>query len=155
MEKLINDKNDFPVCAKYLYLLCLKLRASGSRRHIRSSCEEFALSLNSSWGKLLATCIENSFLGIDISEALLDIISQMKISRENEEKRKRLNSEAQRMTVFLVPALYITTIFVANKYLDVPITDIIYNQFHTSEGMFLFIIIVLLFFLNLIQLLLI
>lgn len=149
MEKVLLDKNNFPICAKYLYMLCLHLRSAGSKTHIKECCNDFAKALNSAWGKSLAVCIESSCSGVDVSAAILEILSQLKMAKENEEERKRLNSESFRMTVFLVPALYAVTILISVKYLGVPISRLVENQFLNAEGLFFFLVIVLLFSINL------
>lgn len=148
MEKLIKEKDRFPVCAKYVYLLCMRLRESGSREYIKKSCDEFANSLNSSWGKSLALCIECASKGVDISDALMDIQLQLKLSKKSEEERKRLNGESYRMTAFLVPFLYVLGFVAAIKFLNIPFGNLLYNQFLTAEGFLFFAAILLLFCIN-------
>ncbi len=50
--------------------------------------------------------------------ALEDILIQLRQVREIVEERNRLNGEAARMTLFLVPLLYIGTLFLASGYME-------------------------------------
>lgn len=148
LETVSGHCSEFPVCGKQSYLLLLKLRAAGGKDEIRDSCRGFAASLGSVWGKTLAVCIECACGGTDISDALIDIIKQLKQAKALQEEKKRLNSEATRMTTFLVPILYIGTVFISVKFLGLPFSKLLKNQFGTPGGFMLFTLGVLLFVLN-------
>jgi len=64
------------------------------------------------------------------------------------EERKRLNSEAAKMTFYMVPLIYLTTLFMAIKYLDITPERLIQNQFGTKEGIILFFFIAFFFIVN-------
>lgn len=66
------------------------------------------------------------------------------------EERKRLNSEALRIVIFLVPLLYFGTMIMSFYYLDIPFTQIVRNQLYTSQGFLLLLLIIFLFLVNLI-----
>ena len=151
LEATIAADGDYPGCRKQLYKLLLKLRASAGQAEIRRSLDDFSFALGTVWGKMFATCIRLSAeRGDDVSEGLADIISQLKTAGELAEERKRLNSEAARMTMYLVPILYIGTMLLAVYYLDVSPAKLFRNQFLTAEGIIFFLGTVFLFVFNMI-----
>ena len=153
LEATISAEGDYPGCRKQLYKLLLKLRASSGQAEIRRTLEDFSFALGTTWGKMFATCIRLSAeKGDDVSEGLADIIAQLKTAGEMAEERKRLNSEAARMTMYLVPILYIGTMALAVYYLDVNPGRLFVNQFFTAEGLLFFLGTVFLFVFNLILL---
>lgn len=150
MEETIKGTAECPICKSLLYKLLLRLRNTGNPLEIRECIDQFSFSMGTVWGKMLGVCIRLSAeSGTDISEGLADIAEQLRIAGRRAEERRRLNSEASRMTVFLVPMLYIGTIFVSLYYLDVTLWDFIRNQFGTAEGFIFFVTILFLFVLNL------
>lgn len=151
LEKTVSSSNDFPICKKQLYILLIKLRDASGRSEIKKYCRQFGESLGSVWGSMLASCIESAaYSGTDISLGLLDITDQLKEAKARSEERKHLNGESMRMTLFLVPLLYIGTMFVSVKYLDMSVMEFMRNQFLTYEGMLFFVLMVVLFLLNVI-----
>jgi hypothetical protein len=65
------------------------------------------------------------------------------------QERDRLNSETARMTVFLIPILYIGTMAISVFYLGLAPAKLLRNQFTTPEGFLFFAVTVFLFILNL------
>ena len=80
--------------------------------------------------------------------AIEDILIQLRDAKTASEERRRLNSEAVRMTFFMVPSIYLITLIMALTYLDVPISRYIKNQLGTSEGVLMFYFILFLFVVN-------
>lgn len=153
IEATVDADGEYPNCRKQLYKLLLRLRASGNPDEIRESLDAFAFALGTTWGKMFATCLRMSVeKGADVSEGIADIITQLKNANAMAEDRKRLNSESARMTMFLVPILYIGTMLLGVYYLDVSPASIFKNQFMTPEGLLFFMVIVFLFVFNLILL---
>ncbi|MCF0150507.1 MAG: hypothetical protein HUJ80_03760 [Firmicutes bacterium] len=149
LEQLVASDGDFPICRKHIYRLLLHLRASASPAEIRSACDAFAFALGTVWGSMLAVCIRVAAeKGTDISEGLTDIVVQLKSANRRSEERKRLNSEAARMTVWLVPVLYVATMALAVGYLDMSGEELMKNQFRTPEGLLFFSVSVFLFLFN-------
>jgi len=66
------------------------------------------------------------------------------------EERKRQNSEASRMVLFLIPVMYCATIYMSLHHVGITPTRLIHNQFFTAEGFTLLITSIFLFFANLI-----
>jgi len=83
--------------------------------------------------------------GTNIALAVEDILIQLREARTVAEERKRLNSEAIRMIFYMVPLIYCVTVLMAIRYLDVPVVKLIQNQFHTPEGLILFLFILFMF----------
>ena len=151
IDAAIASGGDFPACRKQLAILLTRLRDAGSKAQVIKACGRFSKALGTLWGRMLASCIEAAALkGSDISEALSDIAEQLGSARKLAEERKRLNSEAARMSVFLVPALYAGTMLVASRFLAVPVKDLLTNQFASPEGLMLLVLSVFLYLVDLI-----
>jgi len=151
IEKTVESEGDFPISRKLLYILLIRLRDASGPSSVRQSCRRFGNSLGSVWGRMLSAAIEEAVInGTDISNALIDLTEQLKTAKNHAEERKRLNSEASRMTVFLIPVLYIASILISVKYLDLSVSDFIRNQFFTREGLIFFFINIFLFTLNIV-----
>ena len=73
---------------------------------------------------------------------------QLREARKLLEERKRLNSEARRMLLFLIPLLYAGMFAVSTRYLDIFFEKLFRNQFFTEEGIILFVICILLYLFN-------
>ena len=99
---------------------------------------------------MLASCVRLSEQKhMDVSEGLADMVVQLKSASKRAEDRKRLNSEANRMTTFLVPLLYLGTILISISYLGLTPRKFINNQFFTPEGLLFFLVGLFLFIVNL------
>ena len=153
MEAAISLGKGFPVSAKHLSQLLMRLRDAGSASAVSAACRRFASSSGSLWGRMLSECIKTAVLtGADVSEAVSDIAEQLSSAQKLSEERKRLNSEAVRMTVFLVPLLYAGTMLVAAGFLKMELSDILRNQFASPEGLILLLLSVFLFLLDVVLL---
>ena len=151
IDAAVDSSGDFPACRRQLALLLARLRDAGSKAQVIKACGQFSRALGTLWGRMLASCIEAAAVkGTDISEALSDIAEQLGNARKLAEERKRLNSEAARMSVFLVPALYAGTMLVASHFLGVSPRDLLVNQFASPEGLMLLVLSVFLFLVDLI-----
>ncbi len=149
IEKTAQSGGDFPICKRYSSRLLMRIRSSGSEAKIKESTDQFAFALGTVWGHMLAVCINLAAArGTDVSEGLADIVAQLGKANERAEERKRLNSEAARMTVFLIPLLYVGTMLISLFYLDVPAGKLIRNQFATPEGLIFFLFIIFMLALN-------
>lgn len=150
MEATLNGNGTFPVFRKLLFQLLLKLRSTGNPAEIREAVDQFSFSAGTVWARMLGLCIRMaSESGTDISLGLQDISSQLSEANTRAEERSRMNSEALRMTVFLVPALYAGTMGIAMYYLGLEPVRLMRNQFATPEGLLFFMIILLFFVINL------
>lgn len=148
LEKTISRQEKYPVCADQCFRLLFRIRASGNPLYVKNCCDDLAFSLGTVWGRNLAYCIYSAAFGLDISSALSDMIRNLDSAMENREERLRLNSEAFRMTLFLIPVIYLSTVLLSVKYLGSNLPRFLHNQFFTPEGLLLFFISAVLFFFN-------
>ncbi len=150
MERSLENSKTFPLCARHTYRLLLHLRAASGPAEIRKACSEFSFALGTVWGSMRSSCIRSSEeKGMDVSEGLGDMVLQLKSASKRAEDRKRLNSEANRMTTYLIPLLYAGTVFVSISYLGLSPKKFFSNQFFTPEGLLFFLIGLFLFIVNL------
>ncbi|MDR1028356.1 MAG: hypothetical protein LBL63_02935, partial [Clostridiales Family XIII bacterium] len=68
------------------------------------------------------------------------------------EERKRINGESVRIVIFLIPLIYIGSVFVSVRFLGLGIGRFFRNQFMTAEGFGFFSFIAFLFMLNIVLL---
>jgi len=149
LEQVILVSEGTKITGKLLFKLLLELRNTGNPQVIKDATERFAYGINTSWSRMLANCIRIAAeSGTNVTLALEDIQIQLREARELFEERKRLNSESARMAVFLAPAMYLGTVFMSVKYLNMPFGQFLKNQFYTEQGFLLILVIVLLFLVN-------
>ena len=153
IEKVIAGGKDIKITSKLLSAMLIEIRSTGNKDKIRIATERFAYSINTSWSKMLAYHFRVAILtGSEIGLALEDILVQLREARGLMEERKRINGESVRITVFLIPGLYIGSVLVSVGFLDLTFMQYLRNQFFTPEGAGLFVIILFLFILNLVLL---
>lgn len=149
IERVLASSLDLKITGKYLSKLLYELRNTGNPKKIKLASEDFSYAIDTNWGRMLA---HNIYIaaskGSDVSLAIEDILIQLRDAKTASEERKRLNSEAVRMTFFMVPSIYLITLIMALTYLDVPISRYIKNQLGTSEGVLMFYFILFLFVVN-------
>lgn len=150
IEQVILVSEGTKITGRLLFKLLLELRNTGNPQVIKDATERFAYGINTSWSRMLANCIRISAeSGTNVTLALEDIQIQLREARLLFEERKRLNSEAARMVIFLAPAMYLGTVVMAVKYLGMPFSKLLKNQFYTEEGFLLILMILFLFLVNL------
>jgi len=149
LQRLIGIKDDIKYTGKLLFNLLIKLRETGNSRKIKKAADDFALSVNSNWSRMLA---HNIYIaadkGTNVSLSVEDILIQLREARFMAEERKRLNNESVRMTYFMVPITYIATVVMAVRFLDLPFGRFVHNQFLTPGGLILILLIFFLFIVN-------
>ena len=133
--------------SKMLY----QVRNDPSVESIRLAEERFSFAVNSNWAKMFAYNLGVAITtGEDISLAMEDVFIQLREARLLVEKRKRLNAEATKMVLFLIPGMYLTTVFVSVHFIGLSWNEFFKHQFMTSQGFLLFLLMVGVFLLNLI-----
>ncbi|GAB1475694.1 hypothetical protein MASR2M70_05260 [Bacillota bacterium] len=146
LEKVSAASGDMKITSRFLSRLLYELRNTGDPLRIKRATDEFACAIDTNWSRMLGNNIYIAAAkGSDISRAMEDIQIQLREAKTTGEERKRLNNEARRMTFFMVPAMYAITVLMSVKYLDVPLSQFIRNQFATPEGLILVYFIALLF----------
>lgn len=150
IERVIEENREIKISNKLLFKLLIELRSTGNQDAIRRATDSFAYGINTNWSRMLANNIRIAAeSGINVTLSIEDILIQLREARTLVEARKRLNSESARIVMFFIPLMYIGTVFLAIKYLDIKFEDFIENQLYTPQGFFLFIIILFLYLVNL------
>ncbi len=153
INKTIDAGGDYRLSVKSLYMLLIRLRSSSGHKENILAINDFVFTYGTNWAKMLGQCIRIAVeSGTDVSAALADIAKQLKDANTLEEKRRMLNGEAIRMTLLLVPFMYIVCILVAIFYLDLDPETLFMNQFFNPTGFMLFLVNIFLFLINLLLL---
>ncbi|MDO4553042.1 MAG: hypothetical protein Q4C22_05845 [Bacillota bacterium] len=150
LERAVQEGKGLKHSRRLLYRLLLKLRSTANPVSIRSAVEEFAYAVDTNWSRMLAHNIRMAAeKGVNVSLSVEDVLIQLREARTLWEERKRLNGEANRMVLFLVPFMYLLTVFLSTRYLEVPLGRFLSNQFAEPEGLMFFFLIFFLFVANL------
>ncbi len=97
------------------------------------------------WARLLGiNIIESIVNGTDVSKALDDILSELKEIKSIIEKDRRANNEAFTLVKFIVPAVYILSVYGANKFFGFTLDKFFSYQFTTALGIKFFMAIIFL-----------
>ena len=149
MEKTGKDKQQTKNCSELIVKILLEIRNTANHMEINKATSKFAYAINTNWSKMFAYNINLAVTsGANISLALEDILIQLREAKVASESRKRINAEAARMVKFFVPSLYILSVFMAIRYVEIPFGRFIYNQLFTSQGFTLFAASAFLFIVN-------
>lgn len=151
LEGIIGENNGKLKSNGFILKMLLELRKSGSPEEIRRIVGTFGEMVNTNWSRMFAYNVQIAAeKGINISLAVEDILIQLRDARYLYEERKRLNSEAMRIVVYMIPLLYVLTVIGAIGFIGIKPMKLIQNQFFTQEGFTLLNISLLLFFINVI-----
>lgn len=138
-----------PHVQKQLFRLSIKLKVYGTEEEAQEAINSFASAVNTEWGRILAN---NIFLsvhqGYDVTSGLEDILVELKRAQSVYEQGLRNTSEGFVMVKYILPGLYIGTIYMAVHYFDFSLRKFFTYQFFTPLGLKLFCINVVLFLLN-------
>ena len=150
LEFTVAQSRDIPETAPVLLQMVMRLRESENNDMIARAVKSFSDSVNSNWGRLLASDIKLAFTeGAGISLALEEILNQLREAEILMEERIRMNNESSRMTVFMIPLTFFMTTFMAVKQLDIPLIDLMRNQFSDSTATMMFMAMLFMFIFNL------
>ena len=120
---------------RLLLNLSRSLNSVGSKEGINKALSEFKYSINTSWANILA--VNMSFAlsnGIDVSEALADLLQIITKARLLDEYERRENNESKLMINYLAPICYLMTVLGGIFYFKLSLKEFIYYQFRTSAG---------------------
>lgn len=139
MEQFLIHYPETRVMNRLMTRLMMELRTTTDPERIRQSCNRFATGAGTNWAGMLAYSIgQAAESGINISSAVEDVLIQMREARVLMEERRRLNGEAVRIVVYLIPALFAGAALLSAKGMGLGWKDYLYNQFMTSQGFLLF-----------------
>ena len=88
--------------------------------------------------------LESISSGTNVSVSMDDILSNLKQIKDSIEKDKRANYEAFTMVKFVIPVVYVLSVFTCIKYFGFTLAKFFHYQFYTGLGVKFFIAIIVL-----------
>lgn len=151
LEKLLEESKNTKASNPFILKMLLELRNTGNPREIKNAVNRFANVINTNWSRMFAYNIQLAVeKGINVSLAIEDILMQLRDARTIFEERKRLNSEAIRIVVYMIPFLYVFTIVISLKYIGISLQTFFKNQLFTKEGFLFFTVSGVMFLMNIV-----
>lgn len=136
IEVTAENIENAPNIKRILLNLSRGLNRVGSFDEIRHLVDEFVLSIDTFWAKILGNNIYFSLTqGIRVDLALDELQKTITRARKLDELQKRQNNESKLILRYLVPASYVLTIFSAVNIFDLTLNRFIYYQFETEAGL--------------------
>ena len=121
---------------KALFRLSMSIKEYKSEEQLDNIIKEFVYSVDTEWAALLGINIKIAVSdGRDVRPSLDDILVELKQIKEVLEKDKRNNNEAFSMIKFIVPAVYVLSIFVAINFFGFTLNKFFDYQFRTDIGL--------------------
>lgn len=109
---------------------------TAEKSRIGNLMREFRLSLNTSWGNILASNMSFALTaGVEVTEALTDLADTVKRARKVNEFARRENNEAVMILKYLAPAAYLLTVAGGIKFFGLSAEKFFYYQFETEAGL--------------------
>jgi hypothetical protein len=145
IDKTIENIKGSPLSKKALFILSLKIKDYKSKRELESAVDFFVSMFGTEWATLLGMSIFESIEnGTNVSVSLDEILSNLKQIKDSIEKDKRANYEAFTMVKFVIPVVYVLSVFTCTKYFGFTLSKFFYYQFYSALGLKFFIAIILL-----------
>jgi len=145
IDKTILSLTGCPHSKKALFHLSLTIKEYRNQEDLQYGIDSFVASTGTEWARLLGMNIFESVVnGTDVSAALDDILSELKEIKSIIERDRRANNEAFTMVKFVIPAVYILSIYGANKFFGFTLQKFFNYQFTTDLGIKFFMAIVIL-----------
>lgn len=150
IDKTITFIPDSPHSRKMLFRLSVKLKEYKTEEELEKAIREFVYSIDTEWVKILANNIELAIDdGMNVVVALEDLLKEIRRAKSSYEENKRLNIEGAAIVKFLSPLMYLGSIYFSTKYFSFSIQKFYNYQLKTSMGLKSFMIIFVLFIINL------
>ena len=145
IDKTIENIKNSPLSKRALFILSLKIKDYKSRDELQSAVDFFVSMFGTEWATLLGMSIlESISSGTNVSVSLDDILSNLKQIKDSIEKDKRANYEAFTMVKFVIPVVYVLSVFTCIKYFGFTLSKFFYYQFYSALGLKFFIAIAVL-----------
>jgi len=145
IDKTVENIKNSPLSKKALFILSLKIKDYKSREELQSAVDFFVAMFGTEWATLAGMSIFESIAsGTNVSVSLDDILSNLKQIKSSIEKDKRSNYEAFTMVKFVIPIVYVLSVFTCVKYFGFTLGKFFYYQFNTGLGIKFFITIAVL-----------
>lgn len=149
LELAAADEKAPGLCGRLLVPVVLGTRAAGDEDRIKEAFKSFEFAVNTNWSRMTVYNMANSFIsGMDVTDALEDILLQLREARTLSEERRRMNSEAVNLVMVMAPLSYVISLALAVKYVGVSAGTLFHNQFFTPQGFAFFVFIVFMFLAN-------
>lgn len=124
-----------PHTGKLLLTLSYELNTVSTKEDVKRAVDRFKFGIDTRWADMLAADIELAQTeGVNIASALDDLITSVAKAGKAMEETKRQGSEGVRMLKYLVPVIYVLTIFASVNFFGMTINEFYYNQFKTEIG---------------------
>lgn len=151
LEKMLEESKTTKTSNPLVLKMLLELRNASNPKQIKNAVNKFANIINTNWSRMFAYNIQLAAeKGINVSLAIEDILLQLRDARTIFEERKRLNSEAIRIVVYMIPLLYVFTVVMAIKFIGISLNKYVQNQLFTREGFLFFIVSSVMFLTNIV-----
>ncbi len=151
LEMLTQSEKTGSVCYKQCQEVLSRARESSRSRELYRCADGFSYAIGTNWSRMLAYNIGQSIcFGYNVMSGMEDILSQLREARQQEEERKRMNSESARLVLFMVPFTYAITVYFTISWLGLGVGKLVKNQFCTSAGISFLLAIAFLFLINLV-----
>ena len=141
IERTAGGLREAPVCRSIMLDLSRGLAGAYTAGETARVLEDLRYALGTSWGDALARLIFFSHVrGIDVREALEDLLDSLVRSQQVEEHAKRENSESLLMLRYLAPCCYLLSFLSAVLLFDFTPAGFLRSQFFTPQGVRWFLI---------------
>lgn len=145
IEASIASLSKSPHSKRSLFHLSLAIKNYRTIEELSRGVDDFVAGTGTEWARLLGiNIIESIVNGTDVSKALDDILSELKEIKSIIEKDRRANNEAFTLVKFIVPAVYILSVYGANKFFGFTLDKFFSYQFTTALGIKFFMAIIFL-----------
>ena len=145
IDKTILSLTGCPHSKRALFSLSITIKEYRSLEDLQYGIDSFVANTGTEWARLLGMNIFESVVnGTDVSAALDDILSELKEIKSIIERDRRANNEAFTMVKFVIPAVYILSIYGANKFFGFTLQKFFNYQFTTDLGIKFFVAIIVL-----------
>jgi len=145
IDKTVEAIKGSPLSKKALFILSFRIKDYKDRKELKSSVDFFVSMFGTEWAVLLGMSIFESIAnGTNVSVSLDSILSNLKEIKSSIEKDKRANYEAFTMVKFVIPVIYILSVFTCVKYFGFTLDKFFYYQFSTELGIKFFMAIAIL-----------
>ena len=136
MDCTLPKLNNCRYTQKALFRLSMAIKEYKSEEQLDSIIKEFVYAIDTEWAALLGINIKIAVSdGRDVRPSLDDIIIELKQIKEILEKDKRNNNESFSMIKFIVPAVYVLSVFVAVNFFGFTLNKFFDYQFRTDIGL--------------------
>jgi len=135
IDKTIETIKGSPLSKKALFILSVKIKDYKDKGELQSAVDFFVSMFGTEWAVLLGMSIFESVAnGTNVSVSLDGILSNLKEIKSSIEKDKRANYEAFTMVKFVIPIVYVLSVFTCVKYFGFTIGKFFFYQFNTALG---------------------